>query len=244
MAKKDILYIDAAKFEDRITAAGLEPVMQAGFVQVEAKKGRRVYVAKTKRVGRVDLSGFSVTDAEFGTMAHSAGKFGAVEQELDFRKQEGESDQTAEERILNNFTKILEHMKTLGERVSEKKSGTKAEGTKGEKPKGWSGAGKSKSAKTEAAGTTTGEVNGAPKNDLLESIKEKVAKINRSAMIVETSRAKNVPVSKKVRETIENLTAEIDASLQNAGLEREQYFKDNGIELKPVSFEELAAAGG
>jgi hypothetical protein len=170
MAKKDILYIDAAKFEDRITAAGLEPVMQAGFVQVEAKKGRRVYVAKTKRVGRVDLSGFSVTDAEFGTMAHSAGKFGAVEQELDFRKQEGESDQTAEERILNNFTKILEHMKTLGERVSEKKSGTKAEGTKGEKPKGWSGAGKSKSAKTEAAGTTTGEVNGAPKNDLLESI--------------------------------------------------------------------------
>jgi enamine deaminase RidA (YjgF/YER057c/UK114 family) len=218
--------------------------MQAGFVQVEAKKGRRVYVAKTKRVGRVDLSGFSVTDAEFGTMAHSAGKFGAVEQELDFRKQEGESDQTAEERILNNFTKILEHMKTLGERVSEKKSGTKAEGTKGEKPKGWSGAGKSKSAKTEAAGTTTGEVNGAPKNDLLESIKEKVAKINRSAMIVETSRDKNVPVSKKVRETIENLTAEIDASLQNAGLEREQYFKDNGIELKPVSFEELAAAGG
>ncbi len=60
--KKGVTYIDAAKFEAVITEMGLTPNAQAGFVKVCGAKGRNVYIARTKRVGRVDLSGFSVEE--------------------------------------------------------------------------------------------------------------------------------------------------------------------------------------
>lgn len=125
--KKDITYIDAAKFEGIITAKGLTPVPQAGFVKVSGAKGRTLYVARTKRVGRVDLSGFEAP-AEMGTRNLGGESFGAVTQQLRFDLPEAE--------VLANFEKVLDHMLTLPAREVEKKSATpKASAPKAQ---GWS----------------------------------------------------------------------------------------------------------
>lgn len=111
--KKDIFYIEAAQFDTIIAELGLKATEQKGFVKVEGPaKGRQVYVAKTKRVGRVDLSGFEMEHA--GWLRDLGGeKFGAVKQQLSFARAEGEDDASAQERILTNFRLVLEHMVAL-----------------------------------------------------------------------------------------------------------------------------------
>ena len=94
-------YIDAEKLEAIIKESGLPYAAQKGFVKVQGPKGRQVYVAATKRVGRVDLSGF---ETEWGVTPH-CGPFGNVKQQLDFSKDEAD--------VLEDFRKTLEHMKTL-----------------------------------------------------------------------------------------------------------------------------------
>lgn len=110
-------YIDAAKIEQIIIASGLPTTVQAAFVKISGASGRNVYCPKQKRVGRIDLSGFEV-DASLGVVDLGGESFGAVKQQMDFS--------LPEDVILANFTKILEHMKTLPAREVEKK---KAPGT-------------------------------------------------------------------------------------------------------------------
>lgn len=110
--KDNVTYIDSAKFEAIYKELGLEPRDQAGFTKLSGAKGRNVYVARTKRVGRVDLSGFEMLDAEGkatpGVVALGGASFGAVKQQLDFSLTEPE--------VLANFRAVLEHMKSLPER--------------------------------------------------------------------------------------------------------------------------------
>lgn len=103
--KKNVTYVDASKFEAIIgEVGGLDVLVQKGFVKISAQKGRNVYVAATREVARVDISGF---DFALGTVPLSKPN-GAVTCQLDFSQKE--------EDILEAFRACLEHMKTLGPR--------------------------------------------------------------------------------------------------------------------------------
>lgn len=101
--KKNVTYVDAAKFETILKASGLVFTLQKGFVKVQGPKGRNLYVAATKRVGRVDISGFETDLAGITSLGELA--FGNVKQQLDFSRTEDE--------ILATFTAVLAHMATL-----------------------------------------------------------------------------------------------------------------------------------
>lgn len=126
--KTNITYVDAAKFETLCLAAaekhGYDVTAQKGFVKVAGPKGRCLYVASTKRVGRVDISGFEMEGA--GYVSPHCGPFGNVKQQLDMS--------LGEEAILENFTALLDHMATLApvEKAERKPATPKADA-----PKGW-----------------------------------------------------------------------------------------------------------
>lgn len=121
--KTNVTYIDAAKFEAIILASQLPYAEQRGFVKVQGPTGRAVYVASTKRVGRVDISGFEVP---YGVEPH-CGVFGNVRQQLDFSKTEQE--------VLLAFEQLLADLKAQApvEKKQRKPSAPKADA-----PKGWS----------------------------------------------------------------------------------------------------------
>lgn len=123
--KTNVCYVDAAKFETLIEASGLPYEGQKGFVRVDGPKGRRVYVASTKRVGRVDISGFEMEGP--GYVTPHCGVFGNVKQQLDFSLDE--------DAILANFAALLEHMKTL---APVEKAARKAPEKKADEAQGWS----------------------------------------------------------------------------------------------------------
>jgi len=91
------------QYEAVIKELDLTFTEQSGFLKVEAAKGRRVYVAATKSVRRVDLSGWEAT----GSLAvpHRLGKFGQVTQMMNL---EG----TPDEQIIT-FRNVLVAMKQL-----------------------------------------------------------------------------------------------------------------------------------
>jgi hypothetical protein len=122
--KTNVTYIDAAKFEQSILALGLKATVQKGFVKVEGPKGRAVYVASTKRVGRVDISGFEMEGP--GYVTPHVGPFGNVKQQLDMS--------LTEEEILANFANLLTHMSSL--EPVEKTARTPA-APRTDAPKGW-----------------------------------------------------------------------------------------------------------
>jgi hypothetical protein len=97
MAKKNVTYVPRASFETILTIAGLTFLEQSGFLKVEAAKGRKIYVAATKMVGRVDISGFEVSSS-IGQRPH-CGEFGKVKQQL---RMEG----TVEE-VTARFTELV-----------------------------------------------------------------------------------------------------------------------------------------
>lgn len=117
--KKNVTYVDAAKFETIAKASGLPLTLQAGFVKIAGPKGHNVYVAATKRVGRVDLSGFTMDVPGVNTLGEDE-KFGNVLAQMDFSR--------SEEEILATFAEVLAHMATLApkEKVSRKASAPKA----------------------------------------------------------------------------------------------------------------------
>ena len=78
--KAEITYIVAEKLLAALTTRNLTYIAQSGFLKVEAAKGRLIYIASTKRVGRVDISGFEVS-ASIGKTPH-CGPFGKVKQQL------------------------------------------------------------------------------------------------------------------------------------------------------------------
>jgi len=123
--KTNVTYIDASKFEALILASGLPVAAQKGFVKVQGPKGRQVYVASTKRVGRVDISGFEMPEGP-GYVTPHCGPFGNVKQQLDFS--------LGEDEVLANFAALLEHMKAL---APVEKAARKAPAAKADAPKGW-----------------------------------------------------------------------------------------------------------
>jgi hypothetical protein len=80
--KKPVTYVDLAKFEAIVTELNLPAIEQAGFIKVCGPKGRQVYVARTKTVGRVDVSGFTVEHLGVKDLGDDA--FGNVRQQLEF----------------------------------------------------------------------------------------------------------------------------------------------------------------
>ena len=124
--KNGVTYVDASKFEALIAASGLPMTGQKGFVKVSGPKGRQLYVAATKRVGRVDLSGFTVEGAGF--QAPHCGEFGNVKQQLRFDRPEAE--------ILMDFAWLLEHLAALP--PVEKEPAAKKAAPKTAAARGWS----------------------------------------------------------------------------------------------------------
>lgn len=219
MAKQGKIYIDAAKIEAILIAASMSYEPQAGFVKVSGPKGRNLYVAKTKRVARVDVSGFEVDSKEFGVTNLGGESFGAVKQQLNFDQLEGESVEDGEKRILGNFQKLCEHMKTLSERIPEKKGTAKA-GEKKEKAAGWSG-GAQKGSKPEGQmkGSTTTEVEG-PKKDkhskALSEITDLGEKLERLNKIKKANEDKKLKVPQKILDQIDELEGQIAAAKDSA----------------------------
>lgn len=123
--KTNVTYVDAAKFETILLASGLTCIPQKGFIKVVGPRGRQVYVATTKRVGRVDVSGFTCELPGIRDLDGSE-KHGSVAQGLDFSRTEDE--------ILASFSALLTHMQSLSpvEKVARKKPAPKADA-----PKGW-----------------------------------------------------------------------------------------------------------
>ena len=80
--KKNITYVAVDTLLAVVTKAGLAYTTQSGFHKVEAAKGNRLYVAATKRCGRVDLSGFLIDPNDGLTQTPHCGPFGAVKQQL------------------------------------------------------------------------------------------------------------------------------------------------------------------
>lgn len=161
--KKNITYVDAARFETIIVGKGLTLLPQAGFIKISGAKGRNLYVANTKRVGRVDLSGF--TTALPGVRNLGGEAFGAVSQQLDFSLPEAE--------VLANFEAILTEMLALPPRevVKANKPGKVA----APKPAGWSDAAKPLAALDPEAA--------AKRLALLEKVaKEKGVKVSKKAI--------------------------------------------------------------
>lgn len=102
--KTDILYVENSKFLAVLQELNVPSTIQSGFIRVEGAKGRRLYVAATKKVGRVDISGFEV---DFGAKKPHCGEFGQVKQQMDL------SPELGEEGILSNFRSLVVHMLTL-----------------------------------------------------------------------------------------------------------------------------------
>lgn len=72
------IYMTRSEAEDLLESLGLPFIEQSGFIKV-ALPGARVYIAATKTIRRVDLSGF--THPTLGKTPH-CGEFGAVKQQL------------------------------------------------------------------------------------------------------------------------------------------------------------------
>jgi hypothetical protein len=85
---------------------GLTLLEQSACWKVEAAKDRRIYIVKTKKCGRIDISNFECP-REFGVKSPDCGEFGAVKQQLCM------SIDRTEEQILSNLKRVLEHMLTL-----------------------------------------------------------------------------------------------------------------------------------
>ena len=119
--KKDVKYVAQEKFLQLASDLSLSTSEQAGFIKVHGPKGRQVYIAKTKMVGRVDISGFEVREVFPGAIKYLGGEgFGAVKEQLNM-----DPDRT-EEAILEDFARILGHMTTLPPTEKVKKAGKKA----------------------------------------------------------------------------------------------------------------------
>jgi hypothetical protein len=99
--------VEIEKLQEMVRDSGLKLEEQAAFYKV-SMGGRAIYIAKTKKVSRVDLSGFDfshpavrkVTDKEAKEL-----KLGKVRAQLDFSK--------TEERVLEAFKTGLTLLKHL-----------------------------------------------------------------------------------------------------------------------------------
>jgi hypothetical protein len=131
--KKQITYVPQEKFAALIAELGLRSVDQAGFTKVILPNSPRLYVARTKRVGRVDVA---VGDRalEIAGVRHlgSGEAFGLVHHQLDFTRTEDE--------ILASFRELVKFLSSLpapepkAPKAPRAKKGARVEGTT--EPKG------------------------------------------------------------------------------------------------------------
>lgn len=101
--KSEKTLVDSSKFEALILESGLPFLAQAGYVKVSGATGRNVYFARSKRCGRVNLSGFEVSMP--GVLDLGDLSFGSVRQEIDFTRPEAE--------IIETVRDVLAHLATL-----------------------------------------------------------------------------------------------------------------------------------
>ncbi len=94
--KKNVTYVAFESFESIVADLGLATKENAGFVQVILGNGYHAYVARTKRVGRVD---FQWTPSCEGIVELGEARFGRIVAQLDFGRSEAE--------ILESFARAL-----------------------------------------------------------------------------------------------------------------------------------------
>lgn len=93
-----------AQYEALIAELGLSYIEQSGFLKVPGPKGYVLYVAATKTVRRIDVSGFEHGLGTLTKMPH-CGVFGRVKQQIIL-------DGTPDEQLAR-FRQVAEHMMTL-----------------------------------------------------------------------------------------------------------------------------------
>lgn len=131
MAKKDKVYVDGAKLEAIIREHAKVPagegipldvaVMQKGFIKVFGPKDSRcqVYVANTKKCGRIDVSGFESKLP--GVVRYPEDeRVGGVTGEVDFTQ--------PEEVTLETFRALLEELKAQPAKERASRAAPKAKG--------------------------------------------------------------------------------------------------------------------
>jgi hypothetical protein len=100
--------VDIEKFQQVVDDAGLKMEPMSAFYKIETG-GRRMYVTRTKRVSRVDISGFRFTHPAVKVLVDDdrrEKRMGRVEAQIDFTKKE--------EQILEAFQTGLAFMQALG----------------------------------------------------------------------------------------------------------------------------------
>lgn len=167
--KKNITYVAQDKVETIIAKhPGLTVTTQAGFVKLSAAAGRNLYVARTKGVGRIDVSGFLFEDPGVRTLGEGE-RFGKVHQQFDFTRTEDE--------ILASLDACLGHMLTL----------PAAEKVKRESPMAAPGG-----ARQKRPSPTEGMT------DVEAAAHRKAARAARKELILKVAKEKGAPVSEAV----------------------------------------------
>lgn len=106
--------VDLAKFEAIVQKSGAPCTEQRGYLKVEPAPGRKLYVAKTKTVRRVDVSGTGLEKWGVGGVLDLGDqKFGEVRQQLDFSRTEDE--------VLAAFELTIEELRAMGPRAKQSK---------------------------------------------------------------------------------------------------------------------------
>jgi hypothetical protein len=134
--KKNVQYVDARLIQVALISAGFtEFIAQKGFVKVPlGPKGRTLYIAKTKEVGRVDISGFEVDLAEYKHVRSLGGEsFGNVKQQVNFDKE----DSRTPEAIIATIVAVAEKGKSLGDAPVKAKSNSSSPDSSQPEPAGW-----------------------------------------------------------------------------------------------------------
>jgi hypothetical protein len=105
--------VQSEKLLGIVEEMGLQAEEMAAFYKV-AVGGRAVYIAKSKKVARVDLSGFDIKHPAVTRLSESEAKelkLGKVRGQINFEK--------TEDRVLEAFRTSLEMMKHLAEVPAE-----------------------------------------------------------------------------------------------------------------------------
>lgn len=113
--KKQITYVAFAQIETLVKAEGLTMLQGAAFMRINdpRNENRRVYIAKTKEVGRVDISGYEPKAPGVIPLTKDEAKakrIGNVRGQLDFTKPSTE--------VMANLALVLKELK--GEDIGPK----------------------------------------------------------------------------------------------------------------------------
>jgi len=122
------LFFARGQYELILNEKGVPYTEQSGFLRVEGAKGNRLYVASTKTVRRIDISGFE-TDRDLAKSPHT-GPFGNVKQQMRLDGDEGE--------VLFRFAELVDRLLAQPAKQPAEKApkAPKEKKAKGER-KGW-----------------------------------------------------------------------------------------------------------